>query len=179
VSKPEDEEKDFHFDLVASGPQKSYARPTGIVIAAVTIVFIIATMTTNVATSILPMNDEYLNALIPLAPDGAEPLSLQKLEHETAGKTVTVRGVIGNRTEYPLKDMLAVIQIQDAQGIFQDPLEIPVDPPEIPVEGTAAFQGSATLSEQLGGYIVKFRIADGPLVPHKDDRASFFILPAK
>src|SRR5262245_8070898 len=112
VSTPEKKDDEFKFDLLASAPPKDYARPIGIAVAAVAIAFIIATMTTSVASSILPMRDDYMDALIPVAPDGLEPLSLQKLEHEVNDKTMTVRGVIANRTEYPLKEILAVVEIQ-------------------------------------------------------------------
>jgi hypothetical protein len=32
----------------------------------------------------------------------------------------------------------------------------------------------ATLQEKPAGYLVKFRLLDGPLVPHKDERAPAF-----
>jgi hypothetical protein len=176
VSTPENDDKDFHFDLLTSGPKKSYARPIGIVAAILGIIFIFATMFSNVANRILPMNDAYLNVLVPAAADGSEAISLQKLEHEVVDKTVTIRGTVGNRTEYPLRDILAVIEVQESTGILRDTLEVPLDPPEVPPQGTATFQGMVTVDE-LGGYIVKFKVLDGPFAPHKDDRAAMFSLP--
>ena len=171
VSTPERHDDEFKFDLLASGPQKDRTRPAGIIFAAIAIVFIIATMTTGVATSILPMRDDYLNALIPVAPDGLEPLSLQKLGHEVIEKTTTVSGIVGNRSEYQLKDIRAVVEIQDMFG-FPTVVEAPLDPPELSVQGTATFTASTVLEQGLGGYVLKFKVADGPFVPHKDDRGA-------
>ncbi|MBI4474229.1 MAG: hypothetical protein HY646_16275 [Acidobacteria bacterium] len=167
---------EFKFDLLQSAPKKDYSRQIGVAAAVAVIIFIIATMTTNVASTLLPMSDEYMEALVPTAPDGSEALSLQSLNHEIVEKTMTVHGTIANRTENPLREIHAVVVMQDVFGFPRD-VEVPVDPAEIPIQGTAAFTASATLDQQPGGYIVKFRIADGPYIPHKDDRAANYAAP--
>ena len=86
---PFDKEKDFHLDLTFTGKQKRNARPVGIGVAAALILFIILTMTTSVASKILPMSDEYLLVMIPPAPDGGEALSLKSLKHEIDGKMIS------------------------------------------------------------------------------------------
>lgn len=172
VSSPE--KNDFHVDLTFSGDQKSYARPIGVAAAAVIIGFIVLTMTTNVASYILPMSDEYLQAMIPLAPDGGEPLALKTLDHEISEKTITVRGSVGNRTDYTVSGIRVVVAVHDTTGRFPQTLEIPAEPADIPPQGTSTFQATATLQEKPAGYTIKFRFADGPFVPHLDDRAATY-----
>ena len=41
------------------------------------------------------------------------------------------------------------------------------------------FTAMATLQEKPAGYLVKFQIANGPFVPHKDDRASTYGITVK
>src|SRR5262249_33575147 len=134
------------------------------------IVFIVATMTTNVAAHLLPMSDDYLQVMIPPAPDGAEALGLAMLTHEINEKTISVSGAITNRTNEPMANILAVIQMQDTTGRFPQTAEVPVMPDALPPHGTGTFMAMATLQEKPGGYIIKFRFADGPFIPHKDER---------
>ena len=134
------------------------------------IIFIIATMTTNVAAHLLPMTDNYLQAMIPAAPDGAEPLGLTALTHEINEKTISVSGSVSNRTNEPMSNIIAVVQMLDTTGRFPQTLEVPVMPTDLPPKADGTFMAMATLQEKPGGYILKFRFADGPFIPHKDDR---------
>ncbi len=170
---------DFQVDLTFSGRDKSYARPVAIVVAAAGILFAIATMATNVAVYLLPMNDLYLQVLVPVAADGAEPLSLQSLAQEVTGKTMVVRGSVSNRTDYPVSGLVAVIDMQDTTSRFGQTVEAPVEPAELPSRAAGTFMAMATLEEKPAGYVIKFKLADGPLVPHKDERAVSFTLPGK
>ena len=168
MSSPND---DFKLDLTFTGGQKSYARPVGIGVAAALIVFIILTMTTGIASAILPMTDEYLLVMIPTAPDGAEPLGLRSLMHEVVDeKTITVSGSVANRTAEPMSNVLAVVEMQDTTGRFPQTVEVAVQPPDLAPEAVGTFMAMATLQEKPGAYIVKFRFADGPFIPHKDER---------
>ena len=169
VSTPDKD--DFHFDLTFTGRDKNYAFPTGIGVAIAAIIFIIATMTTNVAARLLPMSDEYLQVMIPKAPDGGEPLALTSLMHEIDEKTISVTGSLMNRSDQTVSDVVAVIEMQDTTGRFPQTQEIPLMPKDLPPQGTGTFMAMATLQEKPGGYIVKFRFADGPFIPHRDERA--------
>ena len=177
-TEPPDNE-DFHIDLTFSGQDKHRARPIGIVVACLAGIFIIATMTTDVASRILPMSDDYLQALIPIAPDGAEPLALKTLEQQISDKTIVVRGTIANRTDYAITNVVAVFEMQETTGRFPQTIEVPVEPTDLPAQGTGTFMAEATLQEKPAGYLVKFRLADGPFVPHKDDRAGTFGITVK
>jgi hypothetical protein len=168
VSAPDKD--DVHFDLTFTGRESHYARPIGIGVAVATIIFIIATMTTNVAAKFLPMSDQYLQVMIPKAPDGGEPLGLTSLMHEIDDKTISVSGSLMNRTDQTVSGVVAVVELQDTTGRFPQTQEIPLTPPDLPPKGTGTFMAMATLQEKPGGYIVKFRFADGPFIPHKDER---------
>ncbi len=157
-------------DLTFTSQERSYARPVGIGVAAAMIVFIVLTMTTTLASKILPMSDEYLLVMIPPAPDGAEPLALKSLMHEIDDKTISVSGSIMNRTAQSISNVVAVVEMQDTTGRFPQTQEVPVQPVELPPQAVGAFMAMATLQEAPGGYIVKFRFADGPSIPHKDER---------
>jgi hypothetical protein len=167
VSKSE-----YHVDMTFTGRQTNLARRVGIGVAIAGVLFIFATMTTNVAATLLPMSDDYLQAMIPPATDGAEPLGLTMLSHDIKEKTISVTGTITNRTKEKMSNILAVVQMQDTTGRFPQTAEVPVMPADLAPQGTATFATMATLQEKPGGYIVKFRFADGPFIPHKDERGA-------
>ena len=168
VSTPDKD--DVHFDLTFTGRESNYARPTGIGVAIAAIIFIIATMTTNLAAKLLPMSDQYLQVMIPVAPDGGEPLALTSLMHEIDEKKLSVSGSLMNRTDQMMSGVVAVIEMQDTTGRFPQTQEVPLTPPDLPPKGMGTFMAMATLQEKPGGYIVKFRFVDGPFIPHKDQR---------
>jgi hypothetical protein len=156
--------------MTFTGRRTNLARPIGIGVAIVGVLFIFATMTTNVAAHLLPMSDDYLQAMIPSPPDGGEPIALTMLSHEFKDKTVSVTGTITNRTKVTMSNVLAVVQMLDTTGRFPQTVEVPVIPAELPPQGTATFMTMATLQEKAGGYNIKFRFADGPFIQHKDER---------
>jgi len=172
---PQDD--DFKIDLTFTG-RDSNLRVGATIAAVIGLIFVVATMTTNLAEGLLPMTDEYLQVMIPIAPDGGEPLSLKSLQHEIKDKTISVSGEIANRTDQPVSGILAVVQLNDTTGRFPQTQEIPIMPPDLPPQGSGAFMAMATLQEKPGGYLVKFRFLEGPFIPHKDERApSITIVP--
>ena len=161
---------DFHLDLTFTASEKSYARPVGIGVASALIIFIILTMTTTVASKMLPMSDEYLLVMIPAAPDGAEPLALKSLMYEADEKTISVNGSITNRTAEPVSNVVAVVEMQDTTGRFPQTVEVSVQPADLGPQATGSFSTMATLQEKAGAFVVKFRFLDGPFIPHRDER---------
>jgi hypothetical protein len=164
------ENEDFQIHLTFTGRDSEYPRWIAIGVAIAGIIFIISTMTTNVAAKILPMTDDYLQAMVPVAPDGGEPLSLTALTHDLQDKTISVSGSVMNRADRPISGLVAVIELLDTTGRFPQTHEITVMPPDLPPMATGTFMVTATLQENPGGYIVKFRFEDGPFIPHKDER---------
>jgi len=172
VSTPEKD--DFRLDMTFTGKDRTLLmKRIAAVVAAVGIVIILASMTTSLAARLLPMSDLYLQVLVPQAPDGKEPLSLKTLDNTTDGDTLSVTGTILNRTDFPISGLLAVLTAQDVRYNRQT-TSVPTTPGDIPSGGTANFQIGITLPDQPGQYSVEFRIPDGPLVPHRDDRASSY-----
>ncbi len=174
---PDPEKDEFQVDLTFSGAGKNNARIYGGIAALIVVGFIIMTMATDVSSYLLPMDDLYLQAMIPLAPDGAQPLSLKSLEHEITDNAVIVRGTVGNRTDFTVSGISVVVDVIDTSGRFPQTLEAQVEPRQIEPQGSAAFQTMATMQGKPATYTVKFRFVDGPFVPHKDDRASTFSIP--
>jgi len=167
VSTPDRNE--YRVDLTFTDRRLNLARPIGIGAAIVGIIFIFATMTTNVAARLLPMGDEYLAAMIPAAPDGSEPISLTLLCHEINDKTISVTGAIKNRTNEPMSNVLAVVKMVDTTGRFPQTVEVPLMPALLQPQSESNFMTMATLQEKPAGYTVNIRFADGPFIPHKDE----------
>jgi hypothetical protein len=171
MSKPDN--NDFHIDLTFTGQKRDYeryARPVGIVAAGIGIIFILSTMTTGVAMRILPMSDEYLQAMIPALPDGSEALGLTSLTHDITDKTMSVSGSIMNRADRTMSGIVAVVQMQDTTGRFPQTVSVPVMPADLQPNANGTFMAMATLQEKPNGYVLKFRFNDGPFIPHKDER---------
>ena len=145
----------------------------GIVGAAVLIVIILATMTTGIAARLLPMNDTYLQVLVPVAQDGKEPLALKTLDNSTTDNTLTVNGTVENRTEFPVSGIVAVLEAMD-KGYAKQQVQVPLNPAELPSKGVANFTASVTLPGLPAQFSLTFRIVDGPVVAHIDDRASSY-----
>ncbi len=175
MSTPENEE--FHLDLTFTGhDNQRLILGIATVVAAVAVIFILATMTTSVAARLLPMNDEYLQALIPRASDGKQPLALKSLDQTISDSTLTVIGSVMNRTDFPVSGLLAVLKATDIKYVSQR-VEVPLNPNEVGSQQTATFQATVTLTAQPSIYSVEFRIPDGPLVSHIDDRAANLTVP--
>jgi hypothetical protein len=176
---PPEENDDFNVDLTFTGRQLNIRR-IATVVAVAGFLLIIATMVTNLAATLLPMNDDYLQVMVPVATDGGEPLGLTSLKHLMEDKTISVTGTVSNRTDKMLSELVAVVQLQDTTGRFPENQEIAIMPPELAPQATGEFMAMATLQEKPSGYIIKFRFAEGPFIPHKDERGgtpTFTITP--
>jgi hypothetical protein len=90
--------------------------------------------------------------------------------HDITEKTISVSGSIMNRSDQPVQNIIAVVQMQDTTGRFPQTQEVPVMPAELAPQATGTFMAMATLQEKPGGYLVKFRFQDGPFIPHRDER---------
>ena len=173
MSSPENQE--FHVDLSFSAEDTHKRFLIAAITAGTAILFIVLTMTTSLASHLLPMNDEYLQVLVPIAADGKEPLGLKSLEHDIEENSVSVRGTVQNRTDFAVSGIMAVVDMQDTTGRFSQTVEVPLDPPDLAAQQTGSFMASATLQQKVAGYLIKFRLANGPFLPHKDDRVTLGI----
>src|SRR5881409_252022 len=121
-------EHEFKLDTRFSDRPSTFVRPAAIIFAVIGITVIILSMTTGLASRLLPMEDKYLVALIPQAPDGAQPLSLRTLEHQATDTEVTVSGTVFNRTEFTVAGLQAVIDIHDKFGFTTQSVAVPLEP---------------------------------------------------
>jgi hypothetical protein len=178
VSTPENSgNDDLHLDLRFTDRPNALVLPLATAAAAVIILIIFASMTTNLAAWMLPMEDRYLQVLVPQAPDGQEALSLTMLDYPITGNTLSITGTVVNRTDFPITGLVAVVNATDVKYVSQT-VEVPITPADLPAKGTGSFQATITLADQPGGYNLRFRLADGPLVPHHDDRGADLNVPA-
>src|SRR5262245_24994283 len=105
-------------------------------------------MTTNVAASLLPMSDDYLQVMIPVPPDAGEALGLTRLKHRIHDQPRHGTGTIVNREDEPISDVVAVVEMQDTTARFPQDQEIPVMPVELAPMATGTFTAMATLQEK-------------------------------
>ena len=141
------------------------------------IVGIVLFSLTDLSSVVLPMDDRYLDVLIPATADGSEPFTLNELNHELEEKTLSVAGWMTNRSEVEVENVIAVITARETTGRFPATLEIPVDPGLIPPDGTGMFSMTVTLREKPNNYSIRFKLENGPFVPHRDERALQFWNP--
>ena len=174
-SPPQD---NFHLDMTFTGKDRTLlVKRVATVVAAAGIILILASMTTGLAAYLLPMSDQYLQVLVPQAPDGKEPLALKTLDNSTTdSNTLSVSGTVQNRTDFPISGLLAVLSVQDVRYNRQS-TSAPLTPADIPSGATGSFQISLSMPDQPGQYSVEFRIPNGPAVPHRDDRAANNLVP--
>jgi hypothetical protein len=165
---------DLHLDLRFTDRPNKLIQPLAIAGAAIGIILILATMTTSLAEKLLPMSDEYLQVLVPRASDGKEPLALKTLDHVITDNNLVVTGSFANRTDFPLTGLIVRLLAYAVNGASQT-VDVPVEPSEVPPGGTATFQITLTLPDKPGRYSLEFRVPDGPVVPHMDDRAATYL----
>jgi hypothetical protein len=135
---------------------------------------IIIVTTTDVASTLLPMDEDYRNVFVPTMPDGSHPLSLKSLQYkeDPKARTLTLEGTVMNRTDAPISGLLAVVHVKDRFTLVAQTVEVPVDPAELESQDTGKFQTVVTYGENsLGGFDLQFKLPnDGPFVPNMDER---------
>jgi hypothetical protein len=145
-----------------------------VALAVLGILGIVVVTTTDVAARLLPMDENYRNVLVPTVADGSLPLSLKTLHHveDKKARTLTLDGTVTNRTDAPIKGLLAVIQVKDRFTIVAQTVDVPVEPAELVSQGAGKFQTVITWGDNgMGGFDIQFKLSpDGPFVPHVDER---------
>jgi hypothetical protein len=135
---------------------------------------IIVVTTTDVASALLPMDENYRNVLVPTMADGSLPLSLKTLQYkeDPKARNLTLEGTVMNRTDATISGLLAVVQVKDRFTLVAQTVEVPVDPAELDSQAIGRFQTVVTYGENsLGGFDLQFKLPnDGPFVPNMDER---------
>ena len=173
-----DGEPQFSLDLPGSKPRFDYLRIVSGTFIGLVIVGIVLFSVTDLSSLILPMEDRYLDVLVPPTEDGTEPFILDELEQRLNGNTLSVDGRVTNVSSDEVEHVVAVIRAEDTTGRFPATLEIPVVPSILAPGDTGSFSMTVTLREKPNGYSVRFKLENGPFVPHRDERGfGFFSVP--
>ena len=168
----------LQLDEPNSKPRFDYLRISAGVVAGLAVVGIILFTLVDLSSLVLPMNERYLDILIPSVEDGTEPFSLVELSHEISNKTLSVIGVMANHSEEEVENVLAVITARETTGRFPATVMIPIDPDLIPPGSSGKFSMTVTLREKPYNYSIRFKLKNGPFIPHRDDRGfQFGIMP--
>ncbi len=168
----------FSLDLPGSKPRFDYLRIISGTFIGLVIVGIVLFSVTDLSSLILPMEDRYLDVLVPPTEDGTEPFILDELEQRLNGNTLSVDGRVTNVSSDGVENVVAVIRAEDTTGRFPATLEIPVVPSILAPGDTGSFSMTVTLREKPNGYSVRFKLENGPFVPHRDERGfGFFSVP--
>jgi hypothetical protein len=173
-----DGEPRFSLDLPGSKPRFDYLRIVAGTSIGLVIVGIVLFSVTDLSLLILPMEDRYFDILVPPTEDGSEPFVLDELEQRLNGNTLSVDGRVTNMSSEEVENVVAVIRAEDTTGRFPATLEIPVVPPILAPAETGSFSMNVTLREKPNGYSIRFKLENGPFVPHRDERGfGFFSVP--
>ena len=173
-----DGEPQFSLDLPGSKPRFDYLRIVSGTFIGLVIVGIVLFSVTDLSSLILPMEDRYFDVLVPPTEDGSEPFVLDELEQRLNGNTLSVDGRVINMSSEEVENVLAVIRAEDTTGRFPATLEIPVIPSILAPGETGLFSMTVTLREKPNGYSIRFKLENGPFVPHRDERGfGFFSVP--
>ena len=117
----------------------------------------------------LPWTQEYAQRRVPPVPDGGEPIALLEFNQERGEDTITVTGRILNRTEGTLEDLIATLTLITSLEL---PLEedVPLTPQSLEAGSEGTFEWVKPLSGEAGGIKLKFRLANGAVIQHRDSR---------
>jgi hypothetical protein len=174
----EESEPEFSVNVPGSVARFDYLRMTAGVVAGLLILGIVLFSVTDLSSLVLPMEDRYLDILVPPTEDGSEPFILTELEETLDGNTLRVDGRVVNSSLEPVENVVALIRAEETTGRFPATLEIPVSPAVLEPDETGTFSMTVTLRERPNSYSVRFKLANGPFIPHRDERISpFFTVP--
>lgn len=160
------------FKLETTFTDRNNTRWLATALAAVLLTGIALTIWTSLPEALLPMTDESMRALVPQGVDGAEPLALKTVNQELQDGVLSVAGVVENRSNMDIETLLVVIEATGISGRPAKPVEAPVETLPLMAHRTSNFQVTAMMDERPGTFKVRFRIPDGPFVPHKDERST-------
>jgi hypothetical protein len=159
-------------DLETGPSQRIIWVISGIVIAVLGLWLIIAATFTDWPRRLLPYTDELAQLLVPAPQPGQEPLDLIELTHNFTEAQITVEGKVRNRTKQPLRDIIAIVSLGYLH--LANPLAktVPVEPSTLAPEGEGHFKLDCTLEGKLTGYSLSFKLANGAILRHSDQRNS-------
>lgn len=164
----EREPESFRVEMVGPSRKRTWIL-AGVVIAA--FLFLVGSVisTSGVMDAWLPWTQEYAQRRVPPVPDGGEPVALLEFNQERGEDAITVTGKILNRTEGNLEDLIATLTLITSLEL---PLEedVPLTPRNLEAGSEGTFEWVKPLSGAAGGIKLKFKLASGAVIQHRDSR---------
>lgn len=158
----------FRVEMVGPSRKRSWIL-AGVVIAAVLFLVGSVISSSGVMDAWLPWTQEYAQRRVPAASDGGEPLALLEFNQERGEETITVTGRVLNRTEGSLENLMATLTLITSLEL---PLEadVPVTPESLEGGSEGTFEWTNPLTGEAGGVKLKFKLANGAIIQHRDRR---------
>lgn len=170
---PSDQENPLPLLDLETGPsQRIIWVISGIVIAVLGLWLMIAATFTDWPRRLVPYTDELAQLLVPTPQPGQEPLDLIELTHNLTDTQITVDGKVRNRTKQPLRDIVAIVSLGYLHLANPVAVTVPVEPSTLAPEGEGHFKLDCTMEGKLTGYSLSFKLANGAILRHSDQRNS-------
>jgi hypothetical protein len=164
----EGEPEGFRVEMVGPSRKRTWIL-AGVVITAVLFLVGSVISSSGVMDAWLPWTQEYAQRMVPPVPDGGKPIALLEFNQERGEDTITVTGRILNRTEGTLEDLIATLTLITSLEL---PLEedVPLTPQSLEAGSEGTFEWTHPLKGEAGGIKLKFKLASGAVIQHRDSR---------
>ncbi len=170
----ETEPEGFRVEMVGPSRKRTWIL-AGVVMAAVLFLVGSVISSSGVMDAWLPWTQEYAQRRVPPVPDGGEPIALLEFNQERGADTergedtITVTGRVLNRTEGSLEDLVATLTLITSLEL---PLEedVPLTPQILEAGSEGTFEWVKPVKGQAGGIKLKFKLANGAVIQHRDSR---------
>ncbi|MEW5975550.1 MAG: hypothetical protein AB1898_07060 [Acidobacteriota bacterium] len=167
---PSDSEADVRFQLVErvvwTPKLQNWFAMAFVVLA---LWFIFTATFTDASRRWVPYTPELAQLLVPEVGEGEEPIELLELTHTLTETSMQIEGKLKNVTDSPL-NLRAVVSIGLRTTVVPVVRTVAVAPNPVEAGHEALFRLEEVVQDQPTGYSVKFELANGALLRHKDAR---------
>lgn len=163
------EDSGFSPKLSASAWEYDYLRIGGGIFAGVAILVIVLFSFTDLSEGVLPMEDRYLDILLPDTEEGVLPLALSQVARVVDENRISASGRVRNTSLEPIENLTAVITARETTTRFPETVEVPVDPVTLEPGDEGTFDVAVTLRQRPTDFSIRFKIENGPFVPHSEE----------
>ena len=171
TSQEKNEDTPIHFGFVEpSIPAKKIWLGGALSFSILGLWFIYEATFTDAGERWLPYSMDTAQVLVPEAPDGQEPIELLDLTNTISENRINIQGKIRNRTHQPIEDLMATITLSFVSTVNTVVKDVPLVPTKIEPGFEALFQFGQPINDKPAGFSVKFKLANGGIVRHKDSR---------
>jgi len=162
------EPEGFRVEMVVPSRKRTWIL-AGVVIAAALFLVGSVISSSGVMDAWIPWTQAYAQRKVPPVPDGGEPIALLEFNQERGENTITVTGKVLNRTEGNLDNLIATLTLITSLEL---PVEedVPLTPQSLEAGLEGTFEWVRPLSGEAGGIKLKFKLASGAVIQHRDSR---------